>query len=58
MTKKHYEAIAAIIEYYAHDTTVYNSIAHDLSGYFATDNRNFDRARFLAACGIVEQSQT
>jgi hypothetical protein len=52
MTKKHYEAIASIIEYYAHDTTVYNALANRLADYFAQDNPKFDRQRFLKACGI------
>lgn len=62
MTKKHYEAIAAILEKYRHaplyesDYTDYRTaehIANDLADYFETDNKNFDRNRFLQACGIV-----
>ena len=66
MTKKHYEAIAGIIK----DLHSMNSELHEngrgyrkdalkavsseLSDYFQTDNKNFNRARFLEACGIVE----
>jgi hypothetical protein len=63
MTKKHYEAIAAILSRYK-ETPLYEKdwsdyrtnehIAHELADYFATDNKNFNRARFLTACGIVE----
>ncbi len=28
------------------------NVAQDLAKYFATDNARFDRARFLAACGV------
>ena len=62
MTKKHYEAIAAIIAYradmqYPSDKVGYGAatlriLAGELADYFATDNKNFDRARFLKACGI------
>ncbi len=51
MTKKHYEAIAAILkkaeEYGA-------SVPHMLADFFASDNPKFDRARFLQACGIEQ----
>jgi len=56
MTKKHYEAIAAIINaaYTAEsDIGIIKDIAYPLADYFATDNKNFNRTRFLAACGIV-----
>lgn len=55
MTKKHYEAIAAAFRPYIVSNTGANiarPIAKDLADYFATDNKNFDRARFLQACGI------
>jgi hypothetical protein len=55
MTKKHYEAIAAILsKHNATDKTLVASAARCLADYFATDNKNFDRARFLASCGIIE----
>lgn len=59
MTKKHYEAIAAVILFekrrpLAHDEwlKIPEYIAVALADYFATDNPKFDRARFLQACGI------
>lgn len=61
MTKKHYEAIAAILKKYKYaplyevdysDYRTSQHISEDLADYFATDNRNFDRTRFLQACGI------
>lgn len=63
MTKKHYEAIAAILAKYKNpplyetDYSDYRTTQHiavGLADYFATDNKNFDRTRFLTACGIVE----
>lgn len=57
MTKKHYIAIATIINdaYTAEsDMGIIKDIAYPLADYFATDNKLFNRERFLAACGIVE----
>jgi len=53
MTRKHYLAIADILEYRlcAKDNHPHE-IAKRLADYFATDNGNFDRARFLEACGV------
>jgi|GEM_PF-2163459 len=68
MTRKHYEAIAAILasvldreqdEFNPHahgvNFTTYwyvQDVAHRLADYFEQDNPKFQRARFLAACGI------
>ena len=58
MTKKHYEAIASIIECNTmgqHVTTpgkILDNIAEDLADYFATDNPRFDRDKFMIACGF------
>ena len=63
MTKKHYEAIAAIIASTRNNATLYPSNGHArgetlevtasrLADYFTTDNPRFDRARFLQACGV------
>ena len=57
MSKKHYVAIAACV---AHTSTAPNtrrlgpveSLAYRLADYFASENPNFDRARFLKACGL------
>lgn len=58
MTRKHFEAIAAILaEQHDHDPNsndylVIYDTATDLASYFATENPNFDRRRFLKACGL------
>jgi len=54
MTKKHYEAIADCIEYRlcAKDNHPHE-IAKRLADFFESDNKLFDRTRFLTACGIV-----
>lgn len=62
-TKKHYKAIAEIIENRVgdgftgedydrgwHDAA--KSIAAMLADYFAKDNSRFNRERFLTACGL------
>lgn len=61
MTRKHYEAIAAAIreesDAFPTDLVVRGTLerlASALGGVFAADNPRFDRARFLAACGIGE----
>lgn len=55
MTKKHFEAIAAILsevhEDYRFDGAV-DAVANRLSDYFKSENSRFDRDRFLAACGV------
>jgi hypothetical protein len=48
MTKKHFTAIAKILN----TTTQRANIARSLADYFETENPNFDRERFLTACGI------
>lgn len=54
MTRKHFEAIALILKTQReeHDAETAERIADDLAGYFAGVNPNFDRARFLKACGL------
>lgn len=65
-TKRQFELIADIIRLHAlaWDETrsidessglcysVVRSIAHDLALLFASDNPNFDTARFMKACGM------
>lgn len=48
MTKKDYIAIAEIIRVAANPIT----IAYGLSQLMASDNPNFDRQKFLKACGV------
>ena len=67
MTKKHYEAIAAIIndetitmQHEDGDTSLVlwkDDTVRRLTDYFATDNPRFDRARFLEACGDKRQEK-
>lgn len=63
MTRKHFEAIAAIIKATripgesspgfdnGYETATEN-IASSLASYFASQNERFDRERFLKACGF------
>jgi hypothetical protein len=60
MTRKHFIAVAALIKGLA-DTTAdpaqatdiaVRDVADGLADLFAKDNPNFDRARFLTACGF------
>lgn len=67
MTKKHYIAIAAIIKEQIDKSArdgweseqaakawkiSQESTAFDIADYFQDENPSFDRARFLAACGV------
>lgn len=58
LTKKNYEAIAAIMNNHGAKciavslSGLHKQTCNDLADYFAQDNRNFDRTRFLQACGI------
>lgn len=59
-TKEHYKAIAKIIKKHYEYCQLFTGtralaakdIAFDLADYFATDNPQFDRDKFLAACGL------
>ncbi len=57
MTRKHYIAIAEQLTK-AHsvhkDSNAHQLTAELLANYFYTDNKNFDRERFLTACGVEE----
>lgn len=58
MTRKHYEAVAAIVaaRLAATDSRtaggVLCDLAADLADAFQAENPRFDRLRFFAACGI------
>jgi len=58
MTKKHYEAIAAILANHGEKchaiqlNGLHKQTCSELADYFETDNKNFNRARFLQACGV------
>lgn len=59
MTKKHFEAIAAIFaDHPAIASAEVRSLGWQMADYFATQNPNFDRARFLAAAGIYKEQQS
>jgi len=64
MTKKHFTALAnmlrdrmghnySTIEFDNGYNTAIAHIASDMADYFAEENPNFDRDRFLTACGVV-----
>lgn len=58
MTKKHFIAIAADIRHRMDraestaDECLIDSLAYDLAATFEGFNPNFDRTKFLAACGV------
>lgn len=58
MTRKHFAAIAADIKaQYEAETNLYaqdavRSTAYKLARTFASFNPNFDRIRFIMACGV------
>lgn len=61
MKKKHYEAIAKIIEPFWFndlDSPTATAIARRLADYFEQDNPRFDRARFLQACGVETKTDS
>lgn len=59
MNKRHYEAIANVlaeaqnVAVEAGETSMIRVVALGLAQQFAGDNPNFDRDRFLKACGVV-----
>jgi hypothetical protein len=63
LRKKHYERIADVVRSFRRSEvseislTAYR-IAHDLAEYFAEDNHEFDRKRFLADCECGEPEVT
>jgi hypothetical protein len=61
MTRKHFEAVAAILKHNTVDVSQHSTeheigranqsylIASELADFFASENPNFDRARFMKA---------
>ena len=63
MTRKHFEGIAQAIndeirpyDSRAIQSTVYN-IIDNIADYCQSQNLNFDRERFLEACGIEDEKR-
>jgi hypothetical protein len=56
MTKKHFVKIAATIRYFVENPQplVADKLAKALAGEFKQINPNFDRVKFLKACGVGE----
>ena len=57
MTRKHFEALAAIINQNRFDGSrkeACYSIADDMADFFAEENPRFNREQFLTACGFGE----
>lgn len=63
MTRKDYVLIAACLaavradctadKHREHEFAALDAVARDLAHQLANDNPRFDRARFLAACGVA-----
>jgi hypothetical protein len=58
MTRKDYVLIAKVIENLDEiiDPDAFRILAVNMSQALADDNPNFDRARFLVACGIYNKN--
>lgn len=59
MTRKHFEALAAINKQMMDNPTVPSdskitliAVSHLQANFFASENPNFDRQKFLTACGV------
>ena len=52
MTRKHFIAIAQILADADLDYNSRNTVAQDFAEYLSTQNENFDRDKFLTACGV------
>ena len=53
MQRRHFELIAEIIECYGDDVQQRECALH-FANYLLRTNPQFDRARFLKACGVEE----
>lgn len=54
MTKKHFEALAAALRTTSLTDKDHANVSHRIADVCARFNPNFDRARFLKACGVEE----
>ena len=52
MSRKHYEAIAAILAVNVRGMVTAEETAQNMADYFAAENPRFDRERFLEAAGV------
>ena len=52
MSRKHYKAIAEILNDSCHDKASLQEVAENLSDYFVRDNPLFSTAKFMYACGL------
>lgn len=58
LMKKNYKAIAEIVDKYnaiQMDYYDFGNFVSDLATYFKEDNPNFDREKFLTACGFGDE---
>lgn len=51
MTRKHFVKMAAIISNISESQR--ESVARAFADFCESENKNFDRARFLATCGVA-----
>ena len=56
MTRKHFEAIAATLKDYRYNED-HASICRDLANEFQALAKNFDKVKFMTACGYDVQSR-
>lgn len=58
MTKKHFKAMATAFNTYrgfdAHSESMRKQLAIEMATICKNDNSNFDRTKFLQACGVEE----
>lgn len=54
MTKKDFELIASVIEYYTYDSSQYNPLVYSLADKLASLYPKFQKDKFLLACGITD----
>lgn len=60
MTKKHFKAIAAIIDDVTHRPDMWcdsRVLANCLADYFEVENPNFDREKWNEACNVFKKGE-